>query len=158
MLKQPLGLFRIALLWVGVLFAQESRAKAENRFHLPEGALARLGNGTVTRHSRSVVYSPDGTRLAVVSTLGIWLFDSGTGEEVALLQSDREQGLHYETGGVSFSPGWPNAGQLRYHLGQEGVVVGRGQRSVNNHPGSPLRLGHFGVVFPGWQNPGHWRA
>ena len=56
------------------------------------------------QHSRSVVYSPDGTRLAVVSTLGIWLFDSGTGEEVALLQSDREQGLYYETGGVSFSP------------------------------------------------------
>ena len=103
-MEKQLRVFSMALLFAGVLSVPSSRAQDHNPFHLPEGALARLGNGTVSSHSRSVVYSPDGTRLAVASSLGIWLFDSGTGEEVALLQNVNIPWWAYRVGGVSFSP------------------------------------------------------
>ena len=91
---------RFAWLLVAVLGVTHSRAQYDYPFHLPEGVLARLGNGMVDSHSRSVVYSPDGRRLAVASSVGIWLFDTDTGDEVAL------QGLDWFLGarGVSFSP------------------------------------------------------
>ena len=102
-MEKPLRVFSMALLFAGVLSVPSSPAQDDNPFHLPEGALARLGNGTVAGHSRSVVYSPDGTRLAVASSVGIWLFDTGTGDEVALLQSGHVDWF-YGVSGVSFSP------------------------------------------------------
>ena len=36
---------------------------------LPEGAKARLGKGEIDE----IAYSPDGTQLAVRSSIGIWL-------------------------------------------------------------------------------------
>ena len=48
---------------------------------LPEGALVRLGKGYV----KEVLYSPDRTLLAVYSSIGIWLYDTTTYQEVALL-------------------------------------------------------------------------
>ena len=48
---------------------------------LPEGAKMRLGKGKV----RSVTYSPDGTRLAVVSSIGIRIYDADTYQELSLL-------------------------------------------------------------------------
>ena len=78
-------LFSCALLLVGVLFAQESRAEDYTRFSLPEGALARLGKGRIGSGDRAVAYSPDSTRIAVASDIGIWLYNAATGAEVALL-------------------------------------------------------------------------
>ena len=78
-------LFSCALLLVGVLFAQGSRAEDYTRFSLPDGALARLGKGRIGSGDRAVVYSPDSTRIAVASDIGIWLYDAATGAEVALL-------------------------------------------------------------------------
>ena len=48
---------------------------------LPEGAVARLGRGMI----EAVQYSPDGSRLAVGGSVGIWLHDAHTGETVSLL-------------------------------------------------------------------------
>ena len=93
-------LFPFVVLLVAVPGVSDSRAR--DQFHLPEGALARLGNGTVASHSRSVVYSPDGTRLTVASSVGIWLFDTDTGDEVALLQGHED--WFWGDSGVSFSP------------------------------------------------------
>ncbi|MYF92788.1 MAG: hypothetical protein F4184_12000, partial [Gemmatimonadetes bacterium] len=78
-------LFSCALLLVGVLFAQESRAEDYTRFSLPDGALARLGKGRIGSGDRAVAYSPDSTRIAVASDIGIWLYDAATGAEAALL-------------------------------------------------------------------------
>ena len=58
-------LFNVALL-VCVLFVQTSRAQDHTRLSLPEGAIARLGKGRI---SGSIAYSPDGTWLAVPSTI-----------------------------------------------------------------------------------------
>ena len=79
------SLFSMALLLVGILFVQDSRAQDYTRWHLPEGALARLGKGSIGWGDRAVAYSPDGTRIAVATSIGIWLYDAVTGAEVALL-------------------------------------------------------------------------
>ena len=49
---------------------------------LPEGAKTRLGKGKIN----DIKYSPDGTRLAVASVIGIWIYDAQTGEELELHQ------------------------------------------------------------------------
>ena len=51
------------------------------QWHLPEGAKARLGKGS-TYH---IAYSPNGTLLAVASSIGIWIHDAQTGQEIDLL-------------------------------------------------------------------------
>ena len=59
-----------------------TQATAQNytQFSLPEGAIARFGKGPVN----DVQYSPDGTRLAVASPIGIWLYDTTTHREMGL--------------------------------------------------------------------------
>ncbi len=51
------------------------------KWNLPEGSKARFGKGRVSE----IAYTPDGTRLAVATSIGIWLYDSQTGEDVDLL-------------------------------------------------------------------------
>ena len=60
-----------------------SSMPAANRWNLPEGALARLGKGTV----RDIIFSANGTRMAVSSYIGTWLYDTYTGAEVALIRA-----------------------------------------------------------------------
>ena len=85
-MKKGRGSWSLAgVLLAGVLFAQDSLAEDYTRWNLPEGALARLGKGRIGWGDRAVAYSPDGTRLAVGGSLGIWLYDAATGAEVALL-------------------------------------------------------------------------
>ena len=48
---------------------------------LPDGAIARLGKGSVG----DIAYFPDGSRFAMASSLGLWIYDAHTGEELALL-------------------------------------------------------------------------
>ena len=64
------------------MFLPNTFAQDYTRWGLPEGAKVRLGKGRI---SGNIVYSPDGTRLAVASSIGIWLYDTGTYQEVALL-------------------------------------------------------------------------
>ena len=96
---KKLSLFSIALLLAGVLFVQASHAQDYTRFSLPEGALARLGKGSIGSGDRALAWSPDGTRLAVASSIGIWLYDAATGDEVALLTGHTDWVYS-----VSFSP------------------------------------------------------
>ena len=62
---------------------------------LPKEAKTRFGKGDATE----IQYSPDGTRFAVGSTIGIWLYDAETGQEIDLLTGHRGLVLC-----VSFSP------------------------------------------------------
>ena len=71
----------VTLLIVLALFTLNSFAQDYTRWHLPEGARARLGKGTVN----GITYSPDGARIAVETTIGIWLYDAETFKEEALL-------------------------------------------------------------------------
>ncbi len=55
---------------------------------LPEGAIARLGKGNISNVDRVVKFSPDGTLLAVATSIGIYLYDAQTHEEVAFLDTN----------------------------------------------------------------------
>ena len=68
-------LFCVLALNITMSFAQESPG------YLPEGAIARLGNGVI----HEIVYSPDGSQIAVASSIGVWIYNVDTGTEVALL-------------------------------------------------------------------------
>ena len=48
---------------------------------LPEGAIARFGKGTLT----DCVYLPDGNRLAILSSIGTWIYDVRTGEALDII-------------------------------------------------------------------------
>ena len=115
-----------------ILFTQHIFAQDITQWELPEGAKARLGKGLI---SGEIAYSPDGTRLAVAGGIGIWLYDTATHQEVALLTG--------HTGGVwsvAFSP--------------DGSTLASGSsdntvRIWNTQTGAHIRTltGHAGWVF-----------
>ena len=76
-------------------FVPNTSAQDSPQWHLPEGVKARLGKGRISE----IAYSPDGTRLAVASSIGIWLYDAQTGEALDLLTGHTSWVLS-----VSFSP------------------------------------------------------
>ena len=55
-------------------------AKDYTKWHLPKGAKLRLGKGYINE----IAYSPDSSRLAIASSIGIWIYDAETGEELDL--------------------------------------------------------------------------
>ena len=66
------------LLTIGVLSA--SFAQDNTKVGLPEGAIARLGKGGINL----MRFSPDGTRLAVGTDVGVWVYDVPDGKGTAL--------------------------------------------------------------------------
>ena len=81
----------IAILCIAPLCpAQESP-----QWHLPDGAIKRFGKGT----AKDIAYSPDGTKLAVATQIGIWIYDADTAEPLNLLTDGASS---FRT--VAFSP------------------------------------------------------
>ena len=68
-------------------------------WHLPDGAMIRLGKGHMGKGDRAVAFSPDDQRLAVASGIGVWLYDVGTSSELTLFTGHRDK-----VTSVSFSP------------------------------------------------------
>ena len=50
------------------------------KWELPKEAKARLGKGGID----AILFSPDGTQLAVGSNIGVWLYDAKTGKEITV--------------------------------------------------------------------------
>ena len=77
----------IVLFLVSTQNITTSDAQDSSRWSLPEGAIARLGKGTIgtLRTRGQIAYSPDGSRLAVASKVGVWIYDTATGAEVRLI-------------------------------------------------------------------------
>ena len=74
-------LFVSGLLLVSILPLSGSLAQNYTQMGLPEGAIARFGKGSI----KDIEYSPDGTRLAVATSIGVWLYDTSTDTEFNLL-------------------------------------------------------------------------
>ena len=87
-------LFLSYLLLTFALFLSNAFAQDYSQWDLPEGAIARIGKGTIT----DIAYSPDGSQLAVASLIGIWIYDARTGEELDLLTK------HSSIYSVAYSP------------------------------------------------------
>lgn len=70
--------FISVLLLVAPFFLPSGFAQDYTQMGLPKGAIARFGKGYVN----DVKYSPDGTRLAVATSIGVWLYDTSTDTEL----------------------------------------------------------------------------
>ena len=66
---------------LSTLYLPNSFAQNYTQMGLPEHAKARLGKG----HIQHMLYSPDGNTLAVATSIGIWLYDTKTYQELNLL-------------------------------------------------------------------------
>lgn len=86
-MKKTKLLYIVCLLLSNLLllngFAQDFAAQ----WHLPDGAKARLGKGKLL----NVKLSLDSTRVVVSTTVGIWIYDSQTGEVVSLFTEKQAQ-------------------------------------------------------------------
>ena len=85
----------IILLLIHTVYLSNGIAQDYTQWNLSEGAKARFGKGWI----KSISFSPDGTRIAVASSTGIWIYDAHTGAELSLLAGN-EGGV----GSVVFSP------------------------------------------------------
>ena len=86
---------RATLLTFLVLLLSNVHAQEYTQLGLPEGAVARLGKGSIT----AIQYSPDGTRLAAANSIRVSLYDTTTYRAIAVLT-----GHKYEVRSIAFSP------------------------------------------------------
>ena len=112
------------VLFVSIVFLPNTFAQNYTQWRLPEGAKARLGKGAITGN---VQYSPDGTLLAVSGSIGVWLYDADTREEIDLLT-----GHTAWVSCIAFSPGRTDA--CEWQLGQNNSIVESTYRSTQDNP------------------------
>ena len=77
------------------LFQSETILHESPQLNLPDGAKLRIGKGSVNE----LTYSPDGSTLAVVTSTGIWLYDTTTYQMQTVLS-----GGEYANFNAAFSP------------------------------------------------------
>ena len=137
--------FSFILLLVSVLFVSNTFAEDYTQWGLPNGAKTRIGKGSIS----DLQYSPDGTRLAVASSIGIWLYNAHTGGEIALLT-----GHTGVVNSVDYSPD----GSTLVSGSADGTV-----RLWDAVTGAPKRtlIGHTSFVLsvafsPGWKHTCQW--
>ncbi len=74
-------LYLIHLFVTFALMSLSTYAQDYTTWSLPDGAVARLGKGEITGN---IAFSPDGNRLAVATSIGIWIYDVRPGKEKEL--------------------------------------------------------------------------
>ncbi|MDE0635083.1 MAG: WD40 repeat domain-containing protein [Candidatus Poribacteria bacterium] len=94
-MKSKLFSMFLTLLIFSTPFLSNTFAQDYTQLNLPEGAKARLGKGVLN----DMQISPDNTKLAIASSIGVWLYDINTGDETALISGHTDVVRH-----VAFSP------------------------------------------------------
>ena len=89
------SLIFLTLILVLMISIPSASVQDYTKWRLPTGAKRRLGKGTI----KEFQFSPDGTRLAVTTSIGIWLYDIQTGKEIDLSAAHTDS-----IKSVSFSP------------------------------------------------------
>lgn len=90
----PFPIF-LVLIIVSMLSPPNTFPQDASQWHLPQGAIVRLGKGEMSE----LVYSPDGNFLAIASGIGVWVYNAQNGKELFLLT-----GHTAEVHAVRFSP------------------------------------------------------
>ena len=95
------GICRITYTSLTLLILSISTAYTYNGIegYIPDGAIQRFGKG----FSFDIDYSPDGSHLAVASTIGIWIYDVITRKERSILSRH----THFVES-IAFSPNGKN--------------------------------------------------
>ena len=88
----------ISILLILCVFLLNGFAQDYTQWHLPDGAKTRIGKGSIGHIS----FSPDGTRFAVATSIGVWIYDAQTGKEISLIKVNY-RGLRLRDR-VAFSP------------------------------------------------------
>lgn len=88
-------LYLIHLITISLVSVSLCHAVEHTQWQLPEDAIYRFGKGVI----RDIAYFPDGNRVAVSSSIGVWVYDTHTGDELALLT----EGVH-DYSAIAFSP------------------------------------------------------
>ncbi len=97
MMKNTVFSIFSTLLLGSILYLPSSFAQDVLQEDLPEGAIARLGVGKGVIFE--IQFSPDSKHLAVASSVGIWLYDAATFQEIALIKGHTDA-----VRSVAFSP------------------------------------------------------
>ena len=127
-------------------------------WHLPDGAIIRLGKGRLGDSDRAVAFSPDGQLLAVASGIGVWLYDVATLRELVLLtgHTGRAEAVAFSPDGTTLVSG-ANDGMLKLWdvetganiatLGGDNRTWQQSVQSVAFSPdGTTLAAGSYGEV------------
>ncbi|MCG9126215.1 WD40 repeat domain-containing protein [Candidatus Poribacteria bacterium] len=83
-MKNKFHCFLIFCVTMSFLLTKYALAHDASQSNLPEDAIRRFGKGRITQ----MKYSPDGNFLAIATPIGVWVYDSQTGEELNLLTGD----------------------------------------------------------------------
>lgn len=94
-MKSNLFSMFLTLLIFSTPFLPNTFAQDYTQLNLPKSAKARLGKGVLN----DMQISPDSTKLAIASSIGVWLYDINTGDETALILGHTDVVRH-----VAFSP------------------------------------------------------
>ena len=81
MMKKTVSSMFLTFTFLFGLSQLNALAEDSARWRLPEGAKARLGQGSI----KQIAYSPNGMHLAAAGSAGIWVYDMAIYHEVALL-------------------------------------------------------------------------
>lgn len=79
--------FILTLFFLFVFVALNVPAQENAKTNLPEGAKLRIGKGTLGE----IAYFPDGTRFAVATSIGTWVYDSIIGEKLYQLYDPKSR-------------------------------------------------------------------
>ena len=83
---REMNLLRLVLFTFFVMssiFTPNAFSEQYTRWSLPTGAKARFGKGSIS----DIKCFPDGNKIAVATTVGTWIYDVQTGEEIDLLRA-----------------------------------------------------------------------
>ena len=106
------------LLLISTFFLPPTLAQDYIRWELPEGAKMRLGKGEIANfeghltdigRARSYQFSPDSNQLAVISSIGIWLYDVQTGKESTLATGR----MNVSSTDIALDPNWQTFAMMR---------------------------------------------
>ena len=152
MLTKKARLIGSVLVLFSILLSLNAFAQDYQRWKLPEGALMRLGKGEIFQ----IAYSPDGSRLAVAGSVGIWLFDGRDGTELGLFTGHLYGAisLAYSQNGATLASG--GGGKIRLWDARTGEL----KKTIGDyrHGPSSLAISPDGNTIAGgaWQDLRLW--